>query len=138
MRFLTILCSFVFLGPFDTLPRQADLPLVGVDAQDLHLDLLADLDDVLGILDLVVGQLARCAASPSRPSSRPTKTPKLVIFVTVPLTIWPGWYLPGMSVAQGSSVQLLQAQGDAPPLLIDRKHLALELSALSRPFRSDG
>ena len=39
------------------LRREADLALVGVDAQDLHLDLVADLDDVLGVLDLVVGQL---------------------------------------------------------------------------------
>ena len=67
---------------------------------------------------------------PSRPSSSPTKTPKLVIFVTLPLTIWPGWYLPGMSVAHGSSASLLQAQGDAAALLVDREHAALDLLAL--------
>ena len=47
----------VVLGPFDALARQADLALVGVDAQDLDLDLVADLDHVFGVLDLVVGQL---------------------------------------------------------------------------------
>ena len=45
------------LGPAQTLAAQADLAVVGVDAQDLDLDLVADLDDVLGALDLVVGQL---------------------------------------------------------------------------------
>ena len=47
----------VRLGPVGLLARQADLALAGVDAQDLHLDLVADLDDFLGALDLVVGQL---------------------------------------------------------------------------------
>ena len=39
------------------LRRQADLALAAVDAEDLDLDLVADLDDFLGAVDLVVGQL---------------------------------------------------------------------------------
>ena len=44
--------------PLDTLQRQADLPVVGVHAKNLDLDLLADLDDLIGVADLVVGQFA--------------------------------------------------------------------------------
>ena len=47
----------VGLGPLGLLARQADLPLAAVDAEDLDLDLVADLDDFLGAVDLVVGQL---------------------------------------------------------------------------------
>ena len=36
---------------------QADLALAAVDAQDLDLDLVADFDDLFGVVDLVVGQL---------------------------------------------------------------------------------
>jgi hypothetical protein len=50
------------LGPFDALPRQADLWSAN----------------------------SEMCRRPSKPFSRPTKTPKLVIFVTGPLTIWPG------------------------------------------------
>ena len=67
---------------------------------------------------------------PSRPSSSPTKTPKLVIFVTVPLTIWPGWYLLGDVGRPGIVGQLLQAQGDAAAFLIDGEHAALQHLAL--------
>ena len=36
---------------------QTDLPIGRVHAQDLHLDIVADVDYVLRVLDLVVGQL---------------------------------------------------------------------------------
>src|SRR4051812_17324487 len=45
----------LFLGPLGALEGEADLALVAVDAQDLHFDFLADLDHVLGLLDLLVG-----------------------------------------------------------------------------------
>src|SRR5262245_15262690 len=38
-------------------PTQSNLPVAGIDAEDLDLDLVADLDHLLGALDLVVGQL---------------------------------------------------------------------------------
>ena len=47
----------VGLGPLGLLAREADLALAAVDAEDLDLDLVADLDDLLGAVDLVVGQL---------------------------------------------------------------------------------
>ena len=47
----------VALGPLGLLAREADLPLGAVDAEDLDLDVVADVDDLLGAVDLVVGQL---------------------------------------------------------------------------------
>src|SRR3982751_6695678 len=52
------LTLLLFLGPHRALEREADLALVAVDAEDLDVDLLPDLDDVLGLLDLLVGDLA--------------------------------------------------------------------------------
>ena len=51
------LAFLVGLGPLGLLAREADLALAAVDAEDLDLDLVADLDDFLGAVDLVVGQL---------------------------------------------------------------------------------
>src|SRR5947207_13321785 len=48
----------LFLGPLGALQRQADLPLVAVHPQDLHLQVLADLELVLRLLDLLVADLA--------------------------------------------------------------------------------
>lgn len=45
---------------------------------------------------------------PSRSSSRETKTPKLVIFVTLPTTRSPVWYLEGIRETYGSSVICLR------------------------------
>src|SRR5262249_39101167 len=45
-------------GLMKLLAAQAEFPLGHVHAEDLDLDLVADLDDLLGGLDLVVGQLA--------------------------------------------------------------------------------
>src|ERR1043166_977558 len=53
-RFAAALFLFLAVHP---LAAQADLALLRIDAQDLHLDLVADLDDVFGALDLAVGQL---------------------------------------------------------------------------------
>src|SRR5205807_4939197 len=47
----------VALAPVRLLARQADLALAPVDAEHLHLDVVADLDDLLGAVDLLVGQL---------------------------------------------------------------------------------
>ena len=52
--FLALAVGF---GPLGLLAREADLPLAAIDTEDLHLDLVADLDDFLGAVDLVVGQL---------------------------------------------------------------------------------
>src|SRR5262249_3152135 len=49
---------FLILLPADAFAAQGDLAFADVDTEDLDLDLVADLDDVLGALDLVVGQLA--------------------------------------------------------------------------------
>src|SRR4051794_14851658 len=43
------------LAPLGLLARESDLALAPVDAEDLDLDLVADLDDLLGAVDLVVG-----------------------------------------------------------------------------------
>src|SRR5262249_44404394 len=45
------------LGPAQALAAQADLAVGRIDPQHLDLDLVADLDDLLRALDLVVGQL---------------------------------------------------------------------------------
>ncbi len=47
----------VFFGPFDAFPRQADFPIVGVDAENLDLDFVANFDHFFGVFNLVVGQL---------------------------------------------------------------------------------
>src|SRR5579871_5894788 len=47
----------LFASPVQTLPAQTDLAISGIDAEDLDLDLIADLDDILGTLNLVIGQL---------------------------------------------------------------------------------
>src|SRR5262249_34974121 len=52
------LLLFLLLGPVQALAAEADLAVVDVHAEDLDLQLVADLDDVLGAIDLVVGQLA--------------------------------------------------------------------------------
>src|SRR5687767_12454325 len=52
------LALLLFLRPLGALQRQADLALVAVDPQDLDLQVLADLELVLGLLDLLVGDLA--------------------------------------------------------------------------------
>src|SRR5206468_621945 len=44
-------------APLSLLPREADLALSAIDAEDLHFDLVADLDDLFGAIHLVVGQL---------------------------------------------------------------------------------
>jgi hypothetical protein len=43
--------------PLGPLEAQADLAIGDVDAEDLDVDLLVGLDDVLRVLDLVVGEL---------------------------------------------------------------------------------
>src|SRR5688572_6807580 len=45
----------LFLGPQGALEGEADLALVGVHAEDLDVELLADLEGFLGLLDLLVG-----------------------------------------------------------------------------------
>ena len=85
-----LLALLLFLGPLGALERQADLPLVAVDAEDLDVDLLADLQHVLGLLDLLVARSREMCSRPSRPGSSSTNTPKLAIFVTWPLTTMPG------------------------------------------------
>src|SRR5262245_41705983 len=47
----------LLFAPGDSFSRQTNFPLFGIDAEDLHLDLVANLDHILGILDLVVGKL---------------------------------------------------------------------------------
>src|SRR5262249_62169617 len=49
--------AFRFAGRRRLLAAQADLAVGGVYAQDADLDLVADLDDLLGALDPGVGQL---------------------------------------------------------------------------------
>src|SRR5262249_7538655 len=54
-----MLCRRLPLLPCaQTFAAQGDLAFADVDAEDLDLDLVADLDDVFRALDLVVGQLA--------------------------------------------------------------------------------
>src|SRR4029078_9005157 len=47
----------LLFAPFDALAGKADLALFAIDAKDLHLDLVADFDDVFGVFDFVVGEL---------------------------------------------------------------------------------
>ena len=89
-RPLLRLSSLLVLGPGEALAAQADLAIGRVDAEDLDLDLVADLDHFLRALDLVVGQLGD-VQQPSRPGSSSTNTPKLVSLVTLPFLMSPGW-----------------------------------------------
>ena len=54
-------CAFfafaVPLGPVGLLARKPDLAFAAVDPKDLDFDLVTDLDDLFGAVDLVVGQL---------------------------------------------------------------------------------
>src|SRR5262249_27529039 len=56
-RLLVVALLLVGVEVAGLLAGEADLPLAAVDAEDLHLDLVAHLDHVLRALDLVVGQL---------------------------------------------------------------------------------
>jgi hypothetical protein len=69
-------------------------------------------------------------SSPSRPSSRPTNTPKFVIFVIVPFTTSPALYRDGMSPVHGSSAICLS------PRAIRRRCWSTEstLHSISWPF----
>src|SRR5207244_12831807 len=54
-RLRRLLAFALFAG--HAFAAQADLAVGRIDAQDAHLDFVADLDHLLGALDLVVGQL---------------------------------------------------------------------------------
>src|SRR5687767_11615372 len=49
--------GFILFGPLNALAAEADLALFSVDPEHLHLDLVAHIDDVLRVLDLLVRQL---------------------------------------------------------------------------------
>src|SRR4029079_3752504 len=49
--------ALAVLGAAGLLAGQADLALAAIDAEDLDLDLVADVDHLFGAVDLVVGQL---------------------------------------------------------------------------------
>src|SRR5688500_15673880 len=56
---LALLLALLLLGrPLGALQGQADLPLVAVHAEDLDLQVLADLERLLRLLDLLVADLA--------------------------------------------------------------------------------
>ena len=53
----------LLFAPIDAFAREADFPLVGIDAENLHLDLVADFDHVFGVLDLLVAGLGSLSAN---------------------------------------------------------------------------
>jgi len=80
---------FLFRARTSAPTAQADLAVRSVDTQNLDLDLVADLDDILGTLGPCVGQL-RDVQQPFQASFESTNTPKLVSLVTLPVLISPG------------------------------------------------
>src|SRR5207247_841900 len=99
------------LLPADVLAAAADLAFGYVDAEDLDLDLVADLDDVLGALDLVVGQLADVqeALQPRLQFDEDAEVGQLGDLALLDLA---GAVAAGDVALPGVVVHLLEAQGD--------------------------
>src|SRR3990170_1519166 len=55
-RIVRIGLRFRFFRPLDPLTRKPYFPLITIDAQDLHFDLVVQLDDFFGVVHLVVSQ----------------------------------------------------------------------------------
>ena len=70
-------------GPADALPREADLPVVGVDPQNLHLDRIADLHHLLGILHLILGEF-RDVEQPLEAVLEPDRKDRYLFFYACP------------------------------------------------------
>src|SRR6185437_4768531 len=121
------------LRPFDPLAAQTDLPLFRVDPQNLDLDLVAHLDDFLGIFDLVVRQLGNMQQSFQAvlQAHEDAEVGQLRHSAGDNLA---GLILVGNIGGPRIFVQLLQPQRDAAPLLIDRKHAAFDRLALFDHF----
>ena len=46
----------LFVGPIDASTRKTDLAFVAVDSQDFDFDFIADFDDFLWVLNLIIGE----------------------------------------------------------------------------------
>ena len=121
------------LGPLHAFARQADLAFAGIDLEDLDLDLLADFDDLFGVLDLVVGQL-RNVQQAFQAVFQADENAEIG-----QLGDGAGDDLAGLVLARDVGrprifLELLEPQGDAAAALIDRQHLALDGLALFDHF----
>src|SRR5262245_51108476 len=130
-RFGAAFAAFgAFLAFFtEALAAQADLALGRIDAQNLHFDLVADFDDVLGAFDLVVGQL-RDVQQSFQPLFQLDKDAEVGELGDLAL-LDVARMVACRDVAFPRVVgHLLHAQGNAFPLLIDREDDALDLVVL--------
>ena len=125
--------GLVLFGPLDPFPRQTDLSFVRVDAQDLYLDLLADLHHLFRVFHLVVGQFRNVQQTLQAVLQADEHTEIGDLRHGTPNDL-AGLVLIGNVVRPRILVHLLQAQSDPPSRLIHRQHAAAHFLTLLEHF----
>src|SRR5262245_332701 len=119
----------LLLAPGNSFSREPDFPLFGINAEDLDLNLVTDLDHIFGILDLVVGQFGDVQQTFQAifQADEDTEIGNLGHGTADDLAR----SVFGRDVGVPRIVfELLHAQGNAAALLIDRQNLAADFLAL--------
>src|SRR6185437_11960633 len=128
--------AFLF-GRTSCLPTQTDLAIGRVHAQNPHFDLIADLDDILGTFDLVIGQF-RDVQQAFQARFHLDEHAKVRQLCHLALLDLAGLVATGDVAFPRIVIHLLQPQGDALALLIDVEDDARHLVALVDDFAGVG
>ena len=123
----------LFVGPIDASTRKTDLAFVAVDSQDFDFDFIADFDDFLWVLDLIIGEFRDMKETFEvvLESDEDTEVGDLGDFATDEL---PRLVLLWDAGIPWIVVELFHPQGDTATGLVDAKDAALDLLALLEHF----
>ncbi len=97
------------------LAAQCDFSLAGIDAQDLDVDVITELNNLLRVLDIVLGQLGD-VEKPFQARFQLHEDPKIGEFRDLALLDVAGLVAAGDVTRPGVGGHLLEAKGDAPTL----------------------
>ena len=125
-RFVSLLVRF---GPVNSLARETDLSLVRINSQDLDLELVADLDHLLRVIDLLLREL-RDMEEPFETIFESDEHAEVGDLGDLALDHLTRLILAGDIVRPWIASQLLQTQSNAATFAIDRQDSALDLLPL--------
>ena len=126
-------CCFILFGPVNSLAGKPDFAIVRVHSQNLDLDVVANLDDLFGVFDLVIGQFrdVEQAFQTILESDKHAEVRDLcdlafhqfARLIAIRDVVYPGIF-----------VELFQAKSDTTSFLVDRKNSAFDLFTLLKHF----
>ena len=119
---------FGFFGPLHAFSGEADFAFIRIDSQDFYLYLLADLNDLLGVVDLMVGQFGDVQQT-FESAFEAHEYAEVGDFGNGSGDDLPSRIPIGDFLGPRILGELFQSQGDSSSLLVDGEHATLDFLA---------